>query len=128
MTATDVDGKEETTLLQEENVGKAGRREQGREAGKPDWLIPLVGCISRLGICLGRAHTSREPSPGCWDLPALRASSLSHREPEALALEAQLTLVHGQMSGSCFAPALSTRADLSSQTPWSPLASPGTAP
>lgn len=51
----------ETTLLQEEKVGKAGRREQGREEGggrregKPEWFVTFGGCISHMGICLGRA-------------------------------------------------------------------------
>lgn len=54
--ATDVGqvGKKETTLLQEESMGRASRKEQGREEGKPDWLIAFVGCISHVGICPGR--------------------------------------------------------------------------
>lgn len=48
------DGKKETTLLQEENMGKASRKGQGKEEGKADWFITLVDCISHVGMCLGR--------------------------------------------------------------------------
>lgn len=68
MTATDVDGKEETTLLQEDNMGKAGRTEQGREEGKPDWFITFVGFSH--GNLSGKGLAVPTP-PGNPELPAV---------------------------------------------------------
>lgn len=91
-------------------MGKAaGKSREGRKGSQTGssrlWVAFLMWESVWEGP--GCAYTSGEPSTGCCDLPVPGASPSSHRELKALALEAQLNLVHGQLSGSCFAALLS---------------------